>query len=153
MKKDFRTKNLLSESALVPTFIEHNECVFLEHKFSEEKYHMVLATAQRYGQSRSDVEFSINNQSICDLFLSAPADPTERLLKETGKFLQELWKSSLHLQFPERSFEVWYYASADYPLTSEITFFQKEPGITPPHKVLAAIANDKRLHDQRLIEQ
>lgn len=124
MKKDFRTKNLLSESTLAPRFVEFDGGVFLADNFSEEKYRMVSETAWRSGGNKSSVEFSINCQWICDLFLSTPPDPTPKLMRETGEVLRELWTTLLRDRYPARPFEVWYFVSADFPLTSEITFFQ-----------------------------
>jgi len=124
MKKEFRTKNLLSESTLAPKFVEFDEGVFLAERFSEEKYRMMMETARQADGNRASVEFSINSPPICDLFLNPPPDPTPRLMRETGEMLRKLWMTLLKTQYPGRSFEVRYFVSADHPLTSEITFFQ-----------------------------
>jgi hypothetical protein len=124
MKKDFRTQNLLSEFALSPQFVEHDNCVFLADGFTQEGYSRWLAFYQGIGMDKRAVESIMNHHHISELFVNAPPEPSRRLVNETGLMLEDLWQTKLHLAFPKRTFVVKYFAD-EPPSASEITFCQK----------------------------
>jgi hypothetical protein len=117
MKKDFRTKNLLSGFALNPTFIELHDCVLLADTAAGS-----LPKAQpQSSEERYKTEYVLNRRDIWALFEIPPSEPSPRLLCEAGNTIQEIWESKLRVKFPNRKFMVYF----QYALPScEITFFQ-----------------------------
>jgi hypothetical protein len=123
MKKLFRTKNLLSEQFLSPSFIEHDGCVFLACQFSEKSYRRCLEMHKDSPTRQSAVEVSMNHVHVNQLFLNAPAKVTPRLAKEAGERISAAWKLKLRLDFPNRKFKVCFSVD-DPPEVSEISFHQ-----------------------------
>ncbi len=125
MKKDFRTRNLLSEFALSPQFVEHDDCIFLADGFSRESYSKWLSFYQDIGLGKYAVESIMNHRHIPELFVNAPPESSRRLANEAGKALEELWRTKLKVEFPHRQFVVKYFPD-EPPSVSEITFCQKK---------------------------
>ena len=127
MKKLFRTKNLLSEQFLSPSFIERDGCVFLACQFSEESYQRCLAIHKDSPSIRSAVEESMNHVCVNELFLNPPAIVTARLAREACETICDVWRLKLQLDFPNRRFDVHF--SLDDPLEiSELSFHQVNSG-------------------------
>lgn len=124
MKKDFRTQNLLSEFALSPQFIEHDDCVFLADGFTRESYSNWLNFYHSIGMDKRAVESVMNHRHISELFLNAPPELSRRLANETGQMLEDLWHTKLRIALPKRTFVVRYFPD-EPPSASEITFCQK----------------------------
>jgi hypothetical protein len=103
VKKDFRTKNLLSEFALNPKFIEVCDCVFL----SDTEEDLLPKERITDPQERYAIESLLNRRDIWDLFEIPPPDPTPRLCSEARTAVTEIWKSKLIVDFPNRRFMVW----------------------------------------------
>ncbi len=117
MKKDFRNKNLLSQFALNPQFVEVCDCVFLRDTVSDSLPKEVPSSEE----GRWKLESLLNRRDISELFDIPPTDPSPRLLCEAGNMLRELWDSRLKQEFPDRKFVVCF----QYALPiCEITFFQ-----------------------------
>lgn len=117
MKKDFRTKNLLSQFALNPQFIEIHDCVFLRDTAAES----LPKEGPTSEEDRQSLERLLNRRDISELFEVPPPDPSPRLLCEAGNMLRELWENRLKQAFPDRKFVVYF----QYALPiCEITFFQ-----------------------------
>ena len=124
MKKDFRTRNLLSDFALSPRFVEHDGCIFLIDGFSEESYSRWMNFYRGVGLGKHAVESIMNHRHISELFVIQPPEPSRRLADEAGRLLEELWLSELRTAFPDRDFVVRYFPD-EPPSSSEITFCQR----------------------------
>ena len=102
-----------------PSFIEHEDCVFLT--FDDDKYRSWMAELH---DDKARVEAMMNHRHIADVFEGAESAPHE-LLIGLGRILKQCWKAKLLLDFPQRRFEVQFddrqsAAPSDY----EITFYQ-----------------------------
>lgn len=82
-----------------PDFKIHDNCVFFENAFSQENYDLWMKTT---GGDRKAVELVINHQHILELFPQHSPDPSEKLVIELGKKLQEIWQAKLQRDFPKR---------------------------------------------------
>jgi hypothetical protein len=124
MKKLFRTKNLLSEQFLSPSFLEYEDCVFLACQFSEENYLRCLQAHHKESASKKEsVETAINHVHVNELFVNPPAKVTARLAQQAGQVIRDVWKLKLQLDFPNRGFQV-DFSLEEPPEMSEITFYQ-----------------------------
>jgi len=117
MKKDFRTKNLLSAEALNPQFVEVHDCIILASASSE----LIPMEQPKSHEDRQKAEYSANRRDIWELFEVPPPEPTPRLLCEAGNAVKDIWEGKLTSEFPSRRFVVYFeYA----PPICEISFFQ-----------------------------
>jgi len=120
MKKRFRTKNLLSEAALNPHFVELYGCVLLAGTPRDLRPSEEPATKE----DRQRIEYVANRREIWELFEIAPPEPSTRLLIQAGKTIAEIWESKLKTDFPNRKFIVYF----EYALPiCEVSFFQALP--------------------------
>jgi hypothetical protein len=126
MKKLFRTKNLLSEGFLSPSFVEYDDCVFLASQFSEESYRRWSQTHRDLGHRKSAIEVSMNHVHVSELFITPPAKVTVRLAREAGETICDAWRLELKSQFPNREFHVSFSLERP-PEVSEVTFCQERP--------------------------
>ena len=117
MKKDFRTKNLLSEVALNPKFVEVHDCVLLSGSPEE----LLPKRDPASTEERQKTEYLLNRREIWELFEVPPPEPSPRLLCEAGNTVREIWQGKLRAGFRERKFVVYFeYA----PPICDISFFQ-----------------------------
>jgi hypothetical protein len=117
MKKDFRTKNLLSQFALNPKFTEVCDCIVLADTSVELLPQKLLQTRE----DRQRTEYLLNRREVWELFEVPPPEPSPKLLCEAGNMLREVWESKLKSEFPDREFVVYFeYA----PPVCDISFFQ-----------------------------
>ena len=120
MKKEFRTKNLLSEAALNPQFVEVHDCVLFAGTPSELRPKEVPASRE----DRQRAEYWANRRDVWELFEVAPPDPSPKLLTQAGNTIAEIWESKLKAEFPDRKFLVYF----EYALPiCEVSFFQALP--------------------------
>jgi len=123
MKKLFRTKNLLSEQFLSPSFLEYDDCVFLACQFSEENYLRYLRVHKESASRKAAIETAMNHVHVNELFVNPPAKVTARLAQEAGEVIRDAWKLKLQLDFPNRRFLV-NFSLEEPPEISEISFYQ-----------------------------
>jgi hypothetical protein len=117
MKKDFRTKNLLSQFALNPKFTEVCDCIVLADTSVELLPQKLLQTRE----DRQRTEYLLNRREVWELFEVPPPEPSPKLLCEAGNMLREVWESKLKSEFPDREFVVYFeYARP----VCDISFFQ-----------------------------
>ena len=120
MKKDFRTRNLLSEVALDPKFVEIHDCVILDGTSAE----LLPSHLPESPEERQKIEHILNRREVWELFEVSPPEPSPRLLCEAGNAVVEIWESRLKMRFPNRKFAVGFeYA----PPVCEVYFFQALP--------------------------
>jgi len=117
MKKEFRTKNLLSPLALSPRFIEVFGCIVLEGGTSE----LLPQKEPESPEDRQKVEYVLNRREVWELFEVPPPEPSPRLLCEAGNTIRDAWEARLISEFPGRRFVVYFeYA----PPVCDVGFFQ-----------------------------
>ncbi len=117
MRKDFRTKNLLSEVALSPKFVEYHDCILIDGAPTD----LLPKKDPESPEERQKVEYLVNRRQVWELFEVAPPEPSPRLLCGAGNTVREIWDSKLKVEFPDRKFVVYFeYA----PPVCEISFFQ-----------------------------
>ena len=117
MKKEFRTKNLLSQFALNPRFVEICDCVLLADAGPE----YIPTSNPESKEARQKTEYLVNRRDLWELFEVPPSEPSPRLLCEAGDTIKEIWQSKLKVEFPNRQFIVQFeYA----PPVCDISFFQ-----------------------------
>jgi hypothetical protein len=117
MKKEFRTKNLLSVVALNPEFIEVSGCVF----FAGTSPALLPSRTPESPEERQALESLVNRREVLELFEVAPPEPSNDLLYTAGTVIREAWEARLRLQFPHRYFIVGF----EYALpVCQLTFFQ-----------------------------
>jgi hypothetical protein len=114
---------LLSETFPEPTFVEHDDCVFLECQFSQKTYYFWLDFYQKRSKGKGAVEAGINTIHVHELFMGKPSEITASVAKEAARTILEVWRSKLCLDFPNRHFEFKFSAGAP-PKASLITFYQ-----------------------------
>jgi hypothetical protein len=117
MKKEFRTKNLLSELALQPKFVEVYGHVIL----ADSSPGLWPTTESQSEEERYKTEYLLNRRDVIDLFEVPPPDPSNRLLCNAGIVIRDTWQAMLNVGFPDRSIIV----SFEFALPiCEVTFFQ-----------------------------
>jgi len=117
--------NLLSDLFLWPVFVEYDDCVFLAHSFSEEKYQHWQNYFQKLSREKAAVETMLNCVHVCELFIIPPAEVTTRLAEEATGVIREAWLTKLKMDYPNRKFDVT--VSLDEPPeASEVSFSQSK---------------------------
>src|SRR5579864_5178799 len=117
MKKDFRTKNLLSQFALNPNFIEIWDCILL----TDSEVELLPRGPLETPEDRHRTEYVLNRRDIWELFEVPPPEPSPKLLYEAGWAVREIWEDRLKTEFPDRLFVVGFeYA----PPVCDVNFFQ-----------------------------
>jgi len=99
MKKYFRTKNLLSELALQPKFVEAYGHVIL----ADSSPSLWPRSESRSEEERHKTEYLLNRRNVTDRFEVPLPDPTNRLLQEAGIAIRDIWQARLNAEFPERN--------------------------------------------------
>lgn len=106
---------------LWPTFVEHDDCVFLQG-FSEEAYRGFMGQT---GGNRRAVEAVMNHVHITDLFGNPALVPTRPQILHIGRKLKDIWACKLRRDFPGRSFAVSFPEEPEDDLLDyQVTFFQ-----------------------------
>ncbi len=113
----------ISEAFLEPTFIEHDDCVFLECQFSKKNYDFWLEFYEKEAKGRGAVEAMVNGVRVDGLFLDTAPEISARIAKEAAAIVIEIWRAKLRLVFPARHFEFDFSLGAP-PKASRITFYQ-----------------------------
>jgi hypothetical protein len=117
MKKYFRTKNLLSDLALQPRFVEAYGHVIL----ADCSRSLWPTSDPRSEEERHKTEYLLNRRDVVDLFEVPPADPSNRLLWEAGIVIRDTWQARLNVEFPNRNILVCF----EFALPiCEVSFFQ-----------------------------
>ncbi len=117
MKKEFRTKNLLSQFALSPRFVETYDCVLLADAGPEH----IPTSNPGSKEERQKTEYLVNRRDLWELFEVPPPEPSPQLLCDAGDMIKEIWQNKLKAEFPFRQFIVQFeYA----PPVCDISFFQ-----------------------------
>lgn len=104
MKKYFRTKNLLSELALQPKFVEVYGHVIL----ADSSRSLWPTSESQSEEQRHSTEYLLNRRDVIDLFEVPPADPSNRLLCEAGIVIRDSWQARLNVGFPSRNIVVYF---------------------------------------------
>jgi hypothetical protein len=108
---------------LWPDFIEHDDCVFFAHRFTEDNYRAFMQ--QTKGDKRA-VECVMNHKHILDIFCGADPKPNREIVLYTGRLLKEIWQAKLNRDFPEREITVSFPEdNQDDLLDYEVSFFQE----------------------------
>jgi hypothetical protein len=116
MKKEFRTKNLLSAVVLTLEFIEVSGCVF----FAGTSPALLPSRTPESPEERLALESLVNRRDVLELFEVAPPEPSNELLYTAGTVIREAWEARLRLKFPDRYFIVGF----EYALpVCQLTFF------------------------------
>lgn len=117
VKKEFRTKNLLSELALQPKFVEVYGHVIL----ADSSPGLWPTSESRSQEERYKTEYLLNRRDVMDLFEVAPPDPSKRLLCNAGMVIRDTWQTMLNVDFPDRNIVVCF----EFALPiCEVSFFQ-----------------------------
>lgn len=86
---------------LLPSFIEHEGCVFIEYQFKQKAYESWKENLT----DRSQIESMINHVHVYDLFTS-DAEITECSFEAFARVLANTWDIALKSSFEDRKFEV-----------------------------------------------
>jgi hypothetical protein len=117
MKKYFRTKNLLSELALQPKFLELYGHVIL----ADSSPSLWPTSESRSEEERHKTEYLLNRRDVIDLFEVPPTEPSNRLLREAGTAIRDIWQARLNAEFPGQNVMVYF----EFALpVCEVGFFQ-----------------------------
>jgi hypothetical protein len=116
MKKDFRTKNLLSDFALNPEFKVVGDMVLLSP-----------SNEIRFGTyERWRAELALNTRWALDLFVLPPSELSCRTASQACEAVRDIWKARLKSQFPDREFFVLvHYDGPPYEIMS-VSFCQAD---------------------------
>lgn len=113
----------ISDTFLQPTFVEYDDCVFLASRFSEVGYQFWSGQFQEKGKGKGAIESHFNTVPVHELFLDKPSELTPGVAREVGRTVLDVWKTKLHLDFPDRNFE-FRFSLGNPPRHSYITFHQ-----------------------------
>ena len=113
----------ISKAFLEPSFVEYDDCVFFESRFSRESYQFWLENFQERGKGKGAIEGHLNSVPVHELFLDKPSELTASIAKEAGRMVLDVWQTKLRLDFPGRSFEFKFSLGAP-ARHSLITFYQ-----------------------------
>jgi len=108
---------------LWPSFIEHDGCVFMAGRFTENNYQGFM---RQTGGNKTAVESVMNHIHVLDLFSNAPS-PSRELVRYLGQLIKETWTAKLLRDLPNRRFNVSFYpegATSDL-IQYEVTFSQE----------------------------
>ena len=106
-----------------PSFLAHDGCIFLSHRFEKANYDSWLATTKG---NRRAVETVINHVHILDLFMQRDPEPVREQVVYLGRLLREMWHAKLARDFPGQSIVVSFPEEAgDDLLGYEITCFHE----------------------------
>jgi len=137
MKKEFRTKNLLSEFVLDPGFVVEGDLVLLSRTESDEQ----IELRERLGLERWRIEMILNTRWAYELFVNRPEELSRRTAIQACQTIRDIWRSKLKLKFPDRSFFVMLdYDGPPYDIMS-VSFCQLEGA---PEWLISAMNRDKK---------
>jgi hypothetical protein len=118
-------KHLIGYARILwPDFIEHDGCIFLGDRISEESYQAFMAQTKG---DKSAVEAVMNHQHIIDLFSRSQHErPTRKVVLYLGRLLREIWQAKLSRDFPTRKITVTFLDDeVEDLLEYQVTFFQQ----------------------------
>jgi hypothetical protein len=96
------TEAAVLSTLLWPDFVEFRGCTFLKFKFDESNVDMWL---ERLSEDFRAVEAVVNQVHLWDVF--SPGSPEEyRVLSQLAHRVSDMWRSALHIAFPDRIFLV-----------------------------------------------
>ena len=110
-----------------PTFLEHDECVFIKSHFSPENFNEWLNVeyVDNYGQ----IEAVINHLHIMDLFTGERHNEiTNEQIIYLGNILREIYEVKLKAEFPTRNFVVTFNGNDENQdlIDYQLTFYQDD---------------------------
>lgn len=121
--------NLHPEDVLVASeiffydFVEFENCVFIESKFSEENYYHW----KKKLVSKIAVEKVINHIHVYDLFANCTDEVDESVFVDIGKRIRKILQLLLQSQYPNKNIIV-EYLNDDSTYGSTVRFYQADVG-------------------------
>lgn len=109
---------------LWPEFIEHDDCLFFAHRFTEDNYR---ASMKLNNGNMRTVETVLNHHHIAAIFGSAEPKPNREMILYAGRLLKDIWQAKLNRDFPQRKITVSFPEDHEEDLMNyEVSFFQEQ---------------------------
>lgn len=114
-----------------PRLALHEDCVF----FADFDPETVANWSNHLKGDKGAVERVVNHRHIVDLFPAVKEPPTREILIHLGRILRDAWAAKLRLDFPDRSFVVFFQEEDCLDLGDfQVTFFAERPAAVPTHR-------------------